>query len=232
LGEERVFLAHARRGRSVSVVSVASEQAYGTCASCGSALVSDQRYCLECGAPVSPVRLAFLDVLQNGQELAVRQPAGYDGTVIGAAGVLPAADPFGQSGVNSWLRRNSGILSLLSVLALCLIAGLLIGHWASRGAPSKQVVELKGLPASASLPASTTAPSSSSTATKSGGAKAAGNSKAEEEAEERTEARESAAEKAPPPAAKKVNLNKLSKSTGKKHQEEIEANGAAPIETG
>ena len=118
------------------------------------------------------------------------------------------------------------------VVALCLIAGLLIGHWASRGAPSKQVVELKGLPASASLPASTTAPSSSSTATKSSGAKAAGNSKAEEEAEEKTEAKESAAEKAPPPAAKKVNLNKLSKSSGKKHQEEIEANGAAPIETG
>lgn len=214
----------------MSVMSVASEQAYGTCASCGSALVSDQRYCLECGAPASPVRLAFLDVLQNGQEVAVRQPAGYEATVIGAAGVLPPVESQGN-GANAWLRRNSGILSLLSVLALCLIAGLLIGHWATQGAPSKQVVELRGLPSSASLPASSTVPATATPA-KSSGSKAAASSKAEEEAEEKTEAKETAAEKAPPPEAKKVNLKKLSKTTGKKHQEEIEANGAAPIETG
>jgi hypothetical protein len=218
----------------VSVVSVASEQAYGTCANCGSALVSDQRYCLECGAPVSPVRLAFLDVLQNGHEIAVRPaPGGYDAALVSAAGVLPPADVFGQAGVNSWLRRNSGIVSLLAVLALCLIAGLLIGHWATQsGAPSKQIVELKGLPAAAALPASSAPASSSSSATKASSGKAAGVSKAEEEAEEKGEAKETSAEKAPPPQAKKVNLNKLSKSTGKKHVEEIEANGAAPIETG
>jgi hypothetical protein len=216
----------------VSVSSAASEQAYGTCANCGSALVSDQRYCLECGVPASPVRLAFLDVLQNDEDVDRQASAAYAGTVLSAAGVLPPADAYRHSGVNGWLRRNSGVLSLLSVLALCLIAGLLIGHWASQGTPSKQVVELKGLPASTALPASSTAPASSSTTTKSTGAKAAASSKAEEEAEEKAEAKETAAEKAPPPAAKKVNLNKLSKSTGKKHQEEIEASGAAPIETG
>lgn len=213
----------------MSVVSVASEQAYGTCANCGSALVSDQRYCLECGAPVSPVRLAFLDVLQSGQELAPRPvQTAYDGTVVSPAGVLPAADPYGQTGIAAWLRRNSGVLSLLSVLALCLIAGLLIGHWASGHTPSKQVVEIKGLPAGAALPAAA-APAAQ---TKSSAAKAASSAKAEEEAEEKGEAKESAAEKAPPPPAKKVNLNKLSKTTGKQHIKEIEASGAAPIETG
>src|SRR6202007_1559485 len=104
----------------VSVVSVASEQAYGTCANCGSALVSDQRYCLECGAPVSPVRLAFLDVLPSGQDVARPAQTVYDATVVGAAGVLPSADPYRQSGAAAWLRRNNAILSLLSVLALCL----------------------------------------------------------------------------------------------------------------
>jgi hypothetical protein len=214
----------------VSVVSVASEQAYGTCANCGSALVSDQRYCLECGAPVSPVRLAFLDVLQSGQEVAPRPaPSAYDATFVSATGVLPAGDPYGHEGIGGWLRRNSGVLSLLSVLALCLIAGLLIGHWASGSAPSKQVVELKGLPSGTVLP---TASGAASSATPAKAAKAASSAKAEEEAEEKTEAKETAAEKAPPPAAKKVNLNKLSKTTGKKHIEEVEANGAAPIETG
>lgn len=217
----------------MSVVSVASEQAYGTCANCGSALVSDQRYCLECGSPVSPVRLAFLDVLQDGQEVATRSTSGvYEGAVVSAAGVLPPADLYGQSGVNPWLRRNSGILGLLSVLALCLIAGLLIGHWATQGGvPSKQIVELKGLPAGTGV-SGAAAPTSPSTAPKASSSKSAGATKAEEEAEEKTEAKETAAEKAPPPEAKKVNLNKLSKTTGKKHIEEIEANGAAPIETG
>jgi len=214
----------------VSVVSVASEQAYGTCANCGSALVSDQRYCLECGAPVSPVRLAFLDVLQSGQEVATRPaPTAYDATVVSPAGVLPAADPYGQSGAIAWLRRNTAIVSLLSLLALCLIAGLLIGHWASGHTPSKQVVEIKGLPTGAALPA----PAAPATQTKAHSTKgASSSSKAEQEEEEKGEAKETAAEKAPPPAAKKVNLNKLSKTTGKKHIEEIEANGAAPIETG
>jgi hypothetical protein len=214
----------------VSVVSVASEQAFGTCASCGSALVSDQRYCLECGAPVSPVRLAFLDVLQSGTDTAVRPAPGmYDATVVSSAGMLPPGDPYAPEGIGGWLRRNSGVLSLLSVLALCLIAGLLIGHWATGGGPSKQVVELKGLPAGTALPA---ASGTGASPAKAGASKAASSAKAEEEAEEKTEAKETAAEKAPPPPPKKVNLTKLSKSTGKKHIQEIEANGAAPIETG
>jgi hypothetical protein len=216
----------------VSVVSVASEQAYGTCANCGSALVSDQRYCLECGAPVSPVRLAFLDVLQSSQDTAARPaPTAYDATVVSSAGVPPAAGLYAQEGIGGWLRRNSAVLSLLSVLALCLIAGLLIGHWASGHGPSKQVVELRGLPSGTALPAASGG-AAASTPAKSGSAKAANAAKAEEEAEEKAEAKETAAEKAPPPPAKKVNLSKLSKSTGKKHIQEIEANGAAPIETG
>ena len=96
----------------MSVMSVASEQAYGTCASCGSALVSDQRYCLECGAPCSPVRLAFLDVLQSDPDgVAVRTARGaHDGVVVGAAGMLAAADTYGQAGASAWLRRNAGLL--------------------------------------------------------------------------------------------------------------------------
>ena len=39
------------------------------CPNCGAAIVADQRYCLTCGRPCSPVRLAFLDVLQAESEL-------------------------------------------------------------------------------------------------------------------------------------------------------------------
>ena len=49
----------------MSLVPVASDQAGTSCADCGAPLVADQRYCLSCGQPASPVRLAFLDVLQG-----------------------------------------------------------------------------------------------------------------------------------------------------------------------
>ena len=54
----------------MSLVPVPTEQDGATCANCGAALVADQRYCLSCGHPTSPVRLAFLDVLQAEQPRA------------------------------------------------------------------------------------------------------------------------------------------------------------------
>ena len=49
------------------------------CAHCGSPLVADQRYCLSCGQPASPVRLAFLGVLRARNVTAhFRRPRGRD----------------------------------------------------------------------------------------------------------------------------------------------------------
>src|ERR1700759_2745928 len=147
----------------MSLVPVPSEQAASTCAHCGAALVADQRYCLSCGEPASPVRLAFLDVLQNDPAAT-----GARGTIeVTPAGYVPLGD---QRGANGWLRRNSGLLSLLAVLVLCLIVGLLVGHWVSQGngtkVPAKQVVEVKGLSGLAAAPAATTTtPSTTSSET-------------------------------------------------------------------
>ncbi len=222
---------------NVSLVPVPSEQSGASCASCGATLVADQRYCLACGEPASPTRLAFLDVL-HGEESRAPVPGaggwGGQGTIeVTPVGYMPAAD---QDGVSGWLRRNSGLLALLSVLVMCLIAGLLIGHWVSQGnkMPSKQVVEVKGLttaaPAASAAPASTTPASTTPTATD------ASKSNAKAEAEEaKAEAKETKAEKAPPPKPVKVTpdkIKKLSTSSGKQHQEEINSLGATPIETG
>ena len=133
----------------MSLVPVPSEQGGATCANCGAALVADQRYCLSCGQPASPVRLAFLDVLQGDGPAAGVAPT----IELGPAGYVPIGD---ARGANGWLRRNSGLLGLLAVLVLCLIAGLLVGHWASQGGtkvPAKQVVEVKGLSGLAAAPA-------------------------------------------------------------------------------
>jgi hypothetical protein len=212
----------------MSLVPVPSEQGGATCAHCGAALVADQRYCLSCGEPASPVRLAFLDVLQG-------QP-GAPGTGAPTIEMSPAGYvPVGEArGANGWLRRNSGLLGLLAVLVLCLIAGLLVGHWVSQGnkTPAKQVVEVKGLSGLAAAPAAaTTAPTSTTSTTP---AQAKSNAKAEAE-EAKAEAKETKAEKAPPPKPVKVapaKIKKLTNSSGKQHQEEINSLGAQPIETG
>jgi hypothetical protein len=213
---------------NLSLMPVPAEPAGATCANCGAALVADQRYCLECGQPASPVRLAFLDVLQSEQSPSAAGP----GTIeMSPAGWAPVD---GQHTVNAWLRRNSGLLGLFGVLLLCLIAGLLVGHWVSQGnAPSgPTVVKVEGLsaaPAAASTAPTSTAPTS--TTSSSAQSKAA----AKEAAEVKAAAKETKAEKAPPPKPVKVTptkIKKLSTSTGQQHVKEANELGDQPIETG
>lgn len=211
-----------------TLVPVPAETQATTCAGCGAALVADQRYCLECGQPSSPVRLAFLDVLESDARPVSGGSLAYDGR---GAGALPT-DALSASG---WLRRNAGWLLLLSVLLLCLIAGLLVGHWATQGKGSTgpAVFKVEGLGAVPASSGSSAGAGATPAATKASGAS---KSAAKEEAEAAKEAaKETKAEKAPPPPPKKVTstkLESLSKSTGKKHQEEVNALGAQPIETG
>jgi hypothetical protein len=214
----------------LSLMAVPSEGATPVCANCGAELVADQRYCLACGHPVSPVRLAFLDVLEEDRGrpgYGLMAPATIDMPPLGYG---PAPAP----GLGGWLRRNTGVLSLVAVLVLCLIAGLLVGHWVTQNgkaaAPGTQTVKLEGLGALAPAASGTTAAGTSTTK--------AATAKSSAKKEEEEEAKESAAEaktvKAPPAATKvsSSQLQKLSTSSGKKHEEEINALGDKPIETG
>jgi hypothetical protein len=215
---------------NVSLMPVPSEPAAATCTSCGAALVADQRYCLACGQPSSPVRLAFLDVLQEQPQREGAAPQSWarpDTIELGPSGYVPVFEP----GPAGWLRRYSGVLGLFAVLVMCLLVGLLVGHWATQGnkAPAKQVVEIKGL---TGVPAAAAASPSGAAAVETPAAKA---SAKEEAAESKEAAKETKAEKAPPAKPVTVTptkLKKLTKTTGKKHQEEINALGAQPIETG
>ncbi|HUN79026.1 MAG TPA: hypothetical protein VMU32_08910 [Solirubrobacteraceae bacterium] len=231
--------------------------AAATCAGCGAPLVADQRYCLACGEPASPVRLAFLDVLQ-----AEHRPAPAGGTPAPPGGGVyaaysQAAEPDGLLGA---LRRYSGLLALVGVLLASLLIGLLVGHWASGGGSGggKQVVEVKipgGLvaaaPAAGSGGAGTSGAGSSGAGSgaasnrSTGGAKAGGASgahgaassaKTESAAEEAKAEKEVAAATAPPPVKRKASsgtLQKLEHSTGKQHEKEVSKliSGDEPIET-
>jgi hypothetical protein len=214
------------RTAMTSLAPVPSESQ--TCANCSAPLVADQRYCLSCGQPVSPVRLAFLDVLESE-----RQPQ----LAAGSAGPLPVAyTPYLEPAAGpAWLRRYAPLFGVLSVLLLAMIIGLLVGHWVtqSKAPTTAQVIKVEGLgglaagsattPTTATTPATSTSKSSSSA--KSEEEKEEAEAKAEEKAEEKTPAKA--------PEAKKLSsttLSKLNKSTGKAHEKELSKLSTAPIE--
>jgi hypothetical protein len=222
----------------MSLAPVPAEQGQegALCANCSAPLAPDQRYCLSCGQPASPVRLSFLDVLQSDASPA----AGVApvGVLAGSyAGYGPPLEPAG--GPERWLGRYTGLFGLLAVLLLSIVVGLLVGHWVTQSkAPSgPQVVKVEGLGALAAAPAASAGAATGSTGT---AAKAATSTPAAEaKTSAKTEAKEAkeakAIEKAPPAKAVKVTstkLQKLGNTTGKKHEEEINSLGAQPIETG
>jgi hypothetical protein len=199
------------------------------CPNCGAQIAADQRYCLACGQPCSPVRLAFLDVLQAESEL--RRPVAYAPPSAGYLPPLPADD-----GALGWLRRYSGLFGLIAVLLICGLIGLLVGHWlAPSKAAAPSVVKIEGtLPAAAATSApTTTSPTSTTPASQTKAATS--KSTPATEAQEVKEATETAKTK-PKPASKPstATLQKLSSSKGKTHQQEIEklTSGDKPIETG
>ncbi|MGA7704367.1 MAG: hypothetical protein WB998_05670 [Solirubrobacteraceae bacterium] len=217
----------------VPIQTPPEEGAPAKCASCGASLLADQRYCLTCGQPCSPTRLAFLDVLQaesesRGQVTLAQPVAGY-----APAGYAP---PVQEDGAIGWLRRYSGLFGLLGVLLVTGLIGLLVGHWL---APSKasgpQIVKIEGtLPASSAAAAPTAATTATPTTAP---AKTATTSRATMEAREKKEVAEAESPKKALKAPVKTSsssIGKLEKTTGKQHQKEIESltAGGKPIETG
>jgi predicted lipid-binding transport protein (Tim44 family) len=223
------------------------------CAGCGAPLAPDQRYCLACGRPASPVRLAFLDVLQAdrsretlafgehprfGQQTAATAILGAPS----AAGYQPPPDPPGMLGS---LRRYSGLFGLLGVLLASLLIGLLVGHWLT-GSPGtgKQVVEVKGLgvplaaagaanssgsagtsPGSGAGSSSSSSHHSSTGSSQSHGASKSEGGVSETSGEEAEAAKEVKSTKALPAAHKtsSATLQKLEHTTGKQHAKEVKA---------
>jgi hypothetical protein len=211
-----------------NLAPVPSEDA--VCANCSAPLVADQRYCLSCGQPCSPVRLAFLDVLESERRPQL-EPGGMSTMPVAYNPYLePAAGP-------AWLRRYAPLFAVVSVLLLAMIVGLLVGHWVtqSKAPSSPQVIKVEGFPAVAAAGTSTTPTTATTTSTSTSG-KSSSSPKSEEEAEKaEAKAEEKAEEKAPAkaPEAKKISapaLTKLEKTTGKAKEKELNKIGTAPIE--
>ena len=130
-----------------------------------------------------------------------------------------------------WLRRNSGLLGLVAILGLFLLAGLLVGHWVSQEQDARQqTIEVEGL---GGLAAGGAAAATSTGGSGAGAAEKAIENRPDRKRRSRRRHNETA-KKRPPAGAERSHerQKKLTQSNGKKHQEEINALGAEPIETG
>jgi|HubBroStandDraft_2_1064218.scaffolds.fasta_scaffold00643_8 hypothetical protein len=202
-----------------------------TCPNCSAPLVADQRYCLSCGQPTSPVRLAFLDVLESERQPQLGQGAVSTTPVAFTPYLEPAAGP-------AWLRRYAPLFAVLSVLLLAMIVGLLVGHWVTQSktpvASRPQIIKVEGNLGGLAASGATTTPTTGTTPTTAG--KSSTSAKSEEEQEKaEAKAEEKAEEKAPAkaPAAKALStpaVTKLEKSTGKAKEKELNKISTAPIE--
>ena len=140
---------------AITPVASSSNPTSTSCPHCGAAVHADQRYCLSCGQPCSPVRLAFLDVLRsehgNGHAGAAALPGstqlpapGGPGLPVGptAGGSVVYMRPPEQDGILGWLQRRAGALALASMLLLVGLIGLLVGHWIT-GTPKSGPQEVR-----------------------------------------------------------------------------------------
>jgi hypothetical protein len=202
-----------------------------TCPNCSAPLVADQRYCLSCGQPTSPVRLAFLDVLESEHKA---QPG------PGAMTTAPVAyNPYQEPVAGpAWLRRYAPLFGVLSVLLMAMIVGLLVGHWVTQSkAPVSsrpQIIKVEGdlggvaATGSAATPTTSTTPAAAtkpSTSPKSEEETELAEAKAEEKTEEKEPAKVPAAKALSPEAA-----SKLEKTTGKAKEKELDKITHGPIE--
>jgi hypothetical protein len=201
-----------------------------TCPHCSAPLVADQRYCLSCGQPTSPVRLAFLDVLESERQPQLGPGAMSTTPVAFTPYLEPAAGP-------AWLRRYSPLFAVLSVLLLAMVVGLLVGHWVTQSKTSSppQIIKVEGLAGTPLTGATSTSPTSTTTTTPAAGAKtgSAKSEEAKEEAEAKAEEKAEAKTPAKAPEAKKVSseaVTKLNGTTGKKKESELNKLSTAPIE--
>lgn len=173
------------------------------CASCSAPLAGDQRYCLACGERRAGARLPFLDVLRA------------DAAGGGSDRVPPASRAaHGVDAVNERLRRNAPLLGLLGVLAVMMLIGVLVGHWAGgdpklASAPATRVITVGGGAAPpSSAPATAAAPTPSKKSARKSAKKGSGGAK-----------------RGAPTNATNTNLKNLQNLSGREYQKQVDKLG-------
>ena len=135
------------------------------CATCGSLLASDQRYCLACGTRRADARLPFLDILRGSETELV--PFGQP-LPLGYGGAIPPRD----TSLAGMARANAGLIAGVGVLLLAMLIGVLIGsnfnssdHVAAQAPAKPQIIQIAGAAPAAATTAATDTTATTPTAT-------------------------------------------------------------------
>jgi hypothetical protein len=142
----------AEQGKAETVGLPAVGAEGDTCAQCGSALATDQRYCVNCGWRRGEARVDYSRQVLNGAQ-------------AGTAGGPPA-----QAAASSFMQSPIFAVGTIALLGIMLLLGVLIGKDNDNG--SAQTVA--AAPAQTTSTPTTTTPTADAGAAKAGKAAAAG----------------------------------------------------------
>jgi hypothetical protein len=144
------------------------------CPACGSPMLSDQRYCLVCGARRGDPRLPFMDAVVFMDAMKHPQPA--------AAAAAPAPQPDHRP----WMSANASLVAGVATLVLAIGVGVLIGRSGDSGtnaAAAPQVIRVGGGEESATTSTAKANEGSATVGGKGGKSKSATKTKAKAKAE-------------------------------------------------
>ena len=109
------------------------------CPNCGTSLLPDQRYCLQCGQRRGDPRLPFMDAVTFLGAARAPQPA-EAGTAAGAPPAHPDRRPF--------MSANASLVAGVATLVLAIGVGVLIGRSGggstNAAAPAPQIIRVGG----------------------------------------------------------------------------------------
>jgi hypothetical protein len=152
------------------------------CPACGSPMLADQRYCLECGQRRGDPRLPFMDAVVFMD--AAKQPAAAE------AAAAPPSPPDRRP----WMSANASLVAGVATLVLAIGVGVLIGRSGEGGSQPAAQQQVLTVPAGGAAEASTSSKASKGSAAGAKGSKP--KSATAKKAKKKTEVTKSGATKA------------------------------------
>lgn len=192
------------------------------CASCGTPLAADQRYCLSCGARRADARLPFLDILRE-------EPP----TLVPFATAVHGAPPVAEAGLAARARENTGLIASVGVLLIAMLIGVLIGSGfgnddsdAARASAANQKPIVVSVGQAAAAPAAAAATTDTTATDPTDGSPSSTTSKGSADSASKSDASSKADEaKVKPKAVSQTKLKSLDKLSGKDYQKQVDKLG-------
>lgn len=154
------------------------------CPACGSAMLADQRYCLECGHRRGDPRLPFMDAVVFMDAAKQPQPA------------VAAAAPPSPPDRRPWVSANASLVAGVATLVLAIGVGVLIGRSGEGSSQTAAQPSVITVPAGGTAEASTSSNGSKANTASAGKSGSKSQSATAKKAKKKTEITKSGTTKA------------------------------------